>query len=107
MTTTEDSKAYLWQADGIGEPEVLRGVDSASFSPDGRRLITTDGEGATIRLWRGADIVAWLGERTTATLTPPERELWLLEGHIDALRNYASEEYMHGRTGEWPVKPQR
>jgi WD40 repeat protein len=44
----------VWNADGSGEPLVLRGhdnaVSSAAWSPDGRRIVSSSND-ATVRVW--------------------------------------------------------
>jgi WD40 repeat protein len=44
VTASEDKTAWVWNADGTGEPVVLRGhggaVESAAFSPDGGCVLT-------------------------------------------------------------------
>jgi len=48
-----DGTVRLWQADGTGEPLILRGhegwVNAASFSSDGRRVVSAGADG-TVRL---------------------------------------------------------
>ncbi|MFE8604846.1 nSTAND1 domain-containing NTPase [Archangium violaceum] len=56
VTASEDGTVRVWQADGQGEPVVLRGherkvVWSALFSPDGTRVVTASGDG-TARVWQ-------------------------------------------------------
>jgi WD40 repeat protein len=57
VTASSDKTARVWNADGTGEPLVLRGhdspVNSAAFSPDGRRIVTAS-EDQTARVY-GAD----------------------------------------------------
>ncbi|HEX8703151.1 MAG TPA: hypothetical protein VF815_30220, partial [Myxococcaceae bacterium] len=50
-----DNTAWVWKADGQGTPLVLRGhegtVYSASFSPDGQRIVTASTDN-TVRVWK-------------------------------------------------------
>ncbi|HTN91305.1 MAG TPA: AAA family ATPase, partial [Sorangium sp.] len=54
VTASWDRKARVWNADGTGEPLVLRGhedrVNSAAFSPDGARVVTASWD-RTARVW--------------------------------------------------------
>ncbi|WP_437736069.1 nSTAND1 domain-containing NTPase [Sorangium sp. So ce1335] len=54
VTASKDNTARVWNADGTGEPLVLRGhkemVYSAAFSPDGKRILTTSFDN-TARVW--------------------------------------------------------
>ncbi|MCB9898547.1 MAG: serine/threonine protein kinase [Planctomycetes bacterium] len=54
VTASGDGTARVWNADGSGEPLVLRGhedmVFSAAWSPDGTRLVTASRDG-TARVW--------------------------------------------------------
>ncbi|WP_437621634.1 nSTAND1 domain-containing NTPase [Sorangium sp. So ce1151] len=54
VTASRDGTAWVWNADGTGQPIVLRGhedvVRSAAFSPDGRRIVTASWDG-TARVW--------------------------------------------------------
>ncbi|XYH98713.1 protein kinase domain-containing protein [Sorangium sp. So ce1128] len=54
VTACADGTARVWNADGTGEPVVLRGhedyVSSAAFSPDGKRIVTTSYD-KTARVW--------------------------------------------------------
>ncbi|WP_433934897.1 protein kinase [Sorangium cellulosum] len=54
VTASVDNTARVWNADGTGEPLVLRGheerVFSAAFSPDGKRILTTSFDN-TARVW--------------------------------------------------------
>src|SRR5262249_4240089 len=55
VTASQDKTARVWNADGTGEPLVLRGhegwVVSAAFSPDGQRIVTAS-EDKTARVWK-------------------------------------------------------
>lgn len=85
VTTSFDTTARVWSADGTGEPLVLRGhereVNSAAWSPDGTRIVTASDD-TTARVWtdlaeiRGSDDPRlWTG--TTYCLTV-ERRMKLL-----------------------------
>ncbi|WP_437720548.1 nSTAND1 domain-containing NTPase [Sorangium sp. So ce861] len=54
VTASWDRTARVWNADGSGEPIVLRGhteqVNSAAFSPDGKRIVTASWD-RTARVW--------------------------------------------------------
>ncbi|WP_437679096.1 nSTAND1 domain-containing NTPase [Sorangium sp. So ce131] len=54
VTASLDKTARVWNADGTGEPLVLRGheeeVYSAAFSPDGKRIVTASWD-KTARVW--------------------------------------------------------
>ncbi|WP_437963942.1 protein kinase [Sorangium sp. So ce260] len=54
ITASWDKTARVWNADGAGEPLVLRGhedrVYSAAFSPDGKRIVTASWD-RTARVW--------------------------------------------------------
>ncbi|AUX40495.1 uncharacterized protein SOCE26_018960 [Sorangium cellulosum] len=54
VTASLDNTARVWNADGTGEPLILRGheevVYSAAFSPDGRRIVTASWD-RTARVW--------------------------------------------------------
>ncbi|WP_437679094.1 nSTAND1 domain-containing NTPase [Sorangium sp. So ce131] len=53
-TASSDRMVRVWNADGTGEPLVLRGhvapVNSAAFSPDGGRIVTASDD-KTARIW--------------------------------------------------------
>ncbi|WP_438026667.1 nSTAND1 domain-containing NTPase [Sorangium sp. So ce233] len=76
VTACADAIARVWNADGTGEPVVLRGhesrVTSAAFSPDGKRVVTASYD-RTARVWN-AD----------GTGQPV-----VLRGHEDAVRGAA------------------
>ncbi|WP_437669910.1 nSTAND1 domain-containing NTPase [Sorangium sp. So ce131] len=54
VTASWDKTARVWNADGTGEPLILRGhesyVFSAAFSPDGKRIVTASFD-TTARVW--------------------------------------------------------
>ncbi|XXX41697.1 protein kinase [Sorangium sp. So ce117] len=54
VTASWDKTARVWNADGAGEPVVLRGhskaIWSAAFSPDGKRIVTASWD-KTARVW--------------------------------------------------------
>jgi WD40 repeat protein/serine/threonine protein kinase len=54
LTASWDATARIWNADGSGQPLVLRGhedrVTSAAWSPDGTRIVTTSAD-KTARVW--------------------------------------------------------
>ncbi|WP_437734533.1 nSTAND1 domain-containing NTPase [Sorangium sp. So ce1335] len=54
VTASSDKAVRVWNADGTGEPLVLRGhderVNSVAFSPDGKRIVTTSWD-RTARVW--------------------------------------------------------
>ncbi len=54
VTASFDKTARVWNADGTGQPLVLRGhqdrVYSAGFSPDGKRIVTASFD-KTARVW--------------------------------------------------------
>ncbi|WP_438026673.1 nSTAND1 domain-containing NTPase [Sorangium sp. So ce233] len=54
VTSCADGNAWVWNAEGTGEPVVLRGhqdwVSSAAFSRDGKRIVTASYD-KTARVW--------------------------------------------------------
>lgn len=54
VSACEDKSVHIWNADGSGEPLVLRGhgerVVHAAFSSDGRRIVSASVD-ATLRVW--------------------------------------------------------
>jgi WD40 repeat protein len=58
VSASHDKTVRVWNADGRGEPLVLRGhdntVNSAAFSPDGRRIVSASDD-KTVRVWNADD----------------------------------------------------
>ena len=61
VTTSSAGRVWIWSSDGRGLPVVLRNfsdiahvgsVTSVEFSPDGRRLLTSGGMDAALRVWQ-------------------------------------------------------
>ncbi len=54
LTASDDKTARIWNADGSGQPIILRGhedaVSSAVFSPDGKHVLTASRD-STARIW--------------------------------------------------------
>ncbi|WP_438026678.1 nSTAND1 domain-containing NTPase [Sorangium sp. So ce233] len=54
VTACADETVRVWNADGTGEPVILRGhedrVSSATFSRDGKRIVTASND-KTVRVW--------------------------------------------------------
>ena len=79
MTGSTDFTARIWAVDGSGEPIVLIGhermINTAVFSQDGARVVTTSDDG-TARIWaaeRGGEPVVLRGHEgrvTTAVFNP-------------------------------------
>jgi WD40 repeat protein len=103
VTASEDGKARVWAADGIGEPVVLSGhealVRSAAFSPDGRRIVTASDD-KTARVWAAdgsgkAVVLRGHGNSLTSTAFSPNgshivsasldgtARVWLADGSGD------------------------
>ncbi|WP_437630002.1 nSTAND1 domain-containing NTPase [Sorangium sp. So ce854] len=55
VTASADRAVRVWNADGTGEPLVLRGhtdqINAAAFIPDGERIVTASSD-RTARVWR-------------------------------------------------------
>jgi WD40 repeat protein len=86
MTVSDDTAVRLWRTDGTLIEVLARGVDSASFSADGRRIITegTDEEGGSVRVWSAdlSDVMEHISDtvrRTGRCLTVEQRESFLGE----------------------------
>ncbi|XYH98711.1 protein kinase domain-containing protein [Sorangium sp. So ce1128] len=82
VTASQDNAVRVWNADGIGEPMLLRGheavVTSAAFSPDGKRIATASYD-KTTRVWNadglGEPIVLRRHEaRVTSAAFSPDGE---------------------------------
>lgn len=82
-TASWDRVARIWNADGAGEPIVLRGhkeiLASVAFSPDGTRIVTASVDG-TARIWN-AD-----GSGVVAIIRDPEHVIWSAEYSPDGTR---------------------
>jgi WD40 repeat protein len=69
VTASWDRTARVWNADGTGEPLVLRGhagaVYSAAFGPDGKRIVTAS--------W---DKTAWVWTDLTELRGADDPKLW-------------------------------
>ena len=71
VTASDDKTARVWNADGTGDPIILKGheaaVRSAVWSPDGKRIVTASDD-KTARIWnadgKGAPLVL-KGSETT------------------------------------------
>ncbi|MGH7286803.1 MAG: WD40 repeat domain-containing protein, partial [Myxococcota bacterium] len=89
-----DETARVWAADGSGEPVVLRGhqdqVQSAAFSPDGRRIVTASPDG-TARVWAadGRLLQALIRATISTCLEPQFRVNYLGELNREARATYA------------------
>ncbi|HEY0375640.1 MAG TPA: TIR domain-containing protein [Pyrinomonadaceae bacterium] len=98
-----DAAVRVWEADGSGRPINLVGhggpVMSASFSPNGARVVSAAEDG-TARVWRTrwSDIVEHLRGLTTATLTVEQRMILLGESEREARGAYEAAERRMGRT---------
>ncbi|WP_437730605.1 nSTAND1 domain-containing NTPase [Sorangium sp. So ce1335] len=118
VTTCADTMVRVWNADGTGEPVVLRGhvdrVHSAVFSPDGKRVVSAsqdrtalvwnaDGTGEPIVLRGHADRVHSAvfspdGKRVVSASQDRTARVWnadgtgepiVLRGHAEGLRSAA------------------
>ena len=96
LTVDDDGAAWIWIADGTGEPVVLeregQGVSAVAWSPDGSRLVIAtednaarvlraDGSGEPVVLAGHTDIVASLvwsptGERIVTVLKDGDAWVW-------------------------------
>ena len=117
-----EAGAALLDLSGGAAPRVLAGlsghVREASFSPDGRRLLTIAGDGSA-RLWaaqdgrpertlRGPDVArrtrgAWRGDGGAVVLAGPERTAQVFPaggGPPRTLRGHTGEVYAVGFTGD-------
>ncbi len=100
VTASRDETARVWNADGSGEPIVLRGhteaVNSAAFSPDGSRIVTASND-ETARVWNadgtGEPIVlrghtravysavfSWDGSRIVTASNDETARVWNADG---------------------------
>ncbi|KYF63228.1 protein kinase, partial [Sorangium cellulosum] len=100
VTAGADAAARVWNADGTGEPVVLRGhgsrVSSAAFSPDGKRIVTAsydrtarvwnaDGTGEPVVLRGHEDAVRWAafspdGKRIATASNDKTARVWNADG---------------------------
>lgn len=102
VTSSRDGVAAVWQADGGGEPVVLKGhegvVWSAAFSPDGRRVVTASSDG-TARVWRVTwnGVLEYLEANIDLCLEPEARMQFLGEVRSTATERFARCEHAHGR----------
>jgi WD40 repeat protein len=98
-----DGITCVWKAEGGDRPIVLQGhggsVLDAKFSADGTRVVTASEDG-TAQVWRATwgELLTYLRQATTATLTLDERLILLREKEPDALKNYERRERAFGRT---------
>ncbi|KYF55375.1 hypothetical protein BE08_31245 [Sorangium cellulosum] len=75
----------MWNADGTGEPLVLRGsdspVNSAAFSPDGKRIVTASDD-KIVRVWSDLEPLRGIDDpklwAATTYCMPVERRIDLL-----------------------------
>ncbi|WP_438006962.1 protein kinase [Sorangium sp. So ce321] len=84
VTACVDGTARVWNADGTGEPVVLRGhedyVSSAAFSPDGKRIVTASDD-KTARVWNAdgtGEILVLRGHQdrvTSAAFSPDGKRI--------------------------------
>jgi WD40 repeat protein len=74
-------------------------VNSAAWSPDGKRIVTASSDG-TARIWLCSipALQQALRDATTDCLTPHERCTYLLETEPEARRAYEACERSHNRT---------
>ncbi|MDC0680813.1 protein kinase [Sorangium sp. wiwo2] len=94
VTACSDGSARVWNADGTGEPIVLRGHDdrvtSAAFSPDGKRVVTASHDG-TARV-RNADgtgtpvVLRGHDDRVTSAAFSPDGERVVTASHDGTAR---------------------
>ncbi|KYF92338.1 hypothetical protein BE17_36220 [Sorangium cellulosum] len=85
VTASQDKTIRVWNADGTGEPLILRGsdspVNSAEFSPDGKRIITASDD-MIMRVWTDLAPLGGVDDPKLWTATtycmPVERRMELL-----------------------------
>ncbi|WP_437798870.1 nSTAND1 domain-containing NTPase [Sorangium sp. So ce693] len=94
VTACADGAARVWNADGTGEPIVLRGhgdrVASATFSPDGKRVVTASHD-RTARVWNadgtGEPIVLrGHGDRVASATFSPDGKRIVTASHDRTVR---------------------
>lgn len=103
VTASDDRTARVWNADGSGDPIVLKGHNNeirfAEWSSDGNSIITASWD-MTARIWllTVPTLREALRDATTACLTPEQRHNYLIESEADARKTYEACEHAHGRS---------